>query len=183
MRTWTELATNERDFEEKVLWLGWRQGSPGAAVRPCTGSLLLHMCKGRSCSTHWHGTGTSLPEQKCWSQCQKEGISLRIRKRAMSPNFCICLSSPCNNHGINSDVTRHICPKFSDATGLSKLTWPNIWAVQPRKERERHLQMAIRYQPKKAALFSQLHEGKHYLCLTELALQGDSDCNLRNASL
>lgn len=90
MRMWTELVTNERDFEQKAPCLGWRQGCPGAGVRPCMGSLLLHMCKwGLAALAVMELEPVYLSKNAGLSfSNQKEGISLRIRKRAMTP-FCI----------------------------------------------------------------------------------------------
>lgn len=91
MRMWTELVTNERDLEQKVPCLGWRQGSAGAGVRPCTGLMLLQMCKwGLAPLTVMELEPVFLSKNGGLSfSNQKEGISLGIRKRAMSPNFCI----------------------------------------------------------------------------------------------
>lgn len=91
MRMWAELVTNERGFEQKVPCLGWRQGSPGDGVRPCTGSMLLQMCKwGLAPLTVTELEPVYLSKNTGLSfSNQKEGIPLRIRKRAMSPNFCI----------------------------------------------------------------------------------------------
>lgn len=89
MRWWAELVTNERNLEEKVLCLGWKQTSPVTGVRPCTGQWCCCKCGSGALLTHWHGTRTSLPKQNAGlSFCrQKESLFLRIRKTAMSLSF------------------------------------------------------------------------------------------------
>lgn len=69
--------------------MSWMEAKFSRSWRHCTGSLLLHMCKwGLAPLIVMELEPVYLSSNPIFSN-QKAGITLRIRKRAMSPNFCV----------------------------------------------------------------------------------------------
>lgn len=84
-----------------MLCLGWRQSSAGTGVRPCTHSGNV---EGEPGSVTGMELEPVYPNKTLVSVSASRWYILEDKEKSHEPE----LSSPCNNHGMNRGVTRHI---------------------------------------------------------------------------